>query len=69
MTASVSPGPQVFAAWLELSSDLLALSSADGRLLACNAAFRERFAVREGDRITSLDPSGAMAGALSLIHI
>jgi PAS domain S-box-containing protein len=64
MSASVSPGPQVLAAWLELSRGLLALSSADGVLLACNAAFRDRFALREGDRITSLDPDGLMAGGL-----
>jgi PAS domain S-box-containing protein len=65
MSASVSPGPQVVAAWLELSRDLLALSSDDGQLLACNAAFRERFALREGERIGSLDSSGAMTAALT----
>jgi len=65
MSASASPGPQVLAAWLGLSRDLLALSATDGLLLSFNAAFRQRFALREGEQITSLDPSGVMAGALA----
>ena len=65
MTREHSPSPETLADWAASSSDLLALTTADGALLWSNAAFRERFGEALPGPLILTPPSRPASGSAS----